>query len=311
MYEGGEAIKFDVRVATHLPELGYGVFANARVLGRSGYPVTSGDSLLIDAINVHESSKYRTYARPLHLTKPIELGGEAINLGSVFGATNYGHALLDGLGRMGLLSQAGYAFSRASHVILPAFPSATLRRLVEMAVAPDATLHVPDRGASYACERLVQTTFPGRPRVYSAAPAAFFRSLGVEPAGRNRRLILLRRGAKRGIANIDEVEALVDEYALEVYEPSDSPFSPADFAAASLIVGAHGAALADIAFAAPGTSVVELMPSGHKFPYFATLAASSRLQYQAVRGESISAERHADFVVDVDALRRAVELTAS
>ena len=307
--ERGAAVEFSVPVTRKMPELGYGIFTNARIAGRSSYPITSDDALLIDGVNVNERSKYRTYSRPLTLKRAQPLDGETINLGSVFATTNYGHALLDGLGRLGLLAQAGYDLGNAARVVIPAFPSKTIMRLVELAGFSGDRIVVPETGAHFVCERLVQTTFPGRPRVYSDAPVQFMRSLAIEPAGNARRLLLLRRGDKRAIVNGDEVAALADEFDLEIYDPLASEFSPADFGAAELVVGAHGAGLADLGFCAPGTRAIELLPSGHRYPYFATLAGSAGLDYTAFACASVTVEPHSDFTVDVGALRRLLDAT--
>jgi capsular polysaccharide biosynthesis protein len=307
-YADGSPIDFAVPVPTKVPELGYGVFPRARVLTLSGVPVTAEGRQLIDAINVHEQSRYRAYSRSMVLVPAVELDGETINLATAFSTGNYGHGLLDGLGRLGLLSEAGYDFSRAAHVILPGRAPCTLRELVMRVGISEDRLIAPEKGANFACENLVQTTFPGRPRVYSDVIATFMRGLGVEPSGRDRRLLLLRDGDKRTVANRDEVAALAREYDLEIYDPRSSRFSPADFAAASLVVGAHGAGLADIVFCAPGTRVIEFLPSGHRYPYFATLSAASELRYAAVACVSVSGASHADFTVDVGAARAALDV---
>ena len=303
----GTPIDFAVPLMTRMPEVGYGIFAGGRVLTRSGYPVTADGVLLIDAVNVHEQSKFRTFGKTMHLRAPVDLAGEVVNLATIFSSGNYGHALLDGLGRLGLLRQAGYDLQRAQTVIMPALGSKSLARLVEMAGVRPEALVVPERGAHYVCEFLVQPTFPGRPRTYSNAPAEFFRSVSVPRTGAGRRLLMLRQGDKRAVANAEELLGLADEYSLEVYEARESTFSPSDFAAADLVVGAHGAGLSDIAFCAEGTPIVELMPSHHRYPYFATLAVSSSLRYRAVRGSSVTEEIHADFTVDVDSVRRAID----
>jgi len=306
-YEDGEPIEFVAPLMTKMPELGYGVFRHGVVRGPAGTPVVPEDTLLIDAVNVNLNAAFRRYSRPAKLFDAVELTGEIINLASMFSVNNYGHALLDGMGRLGLLQAAGYDFTRASWVIMPGFASVGFHQTMALAGFSPESLIVPTKGAHYRCEQLVQTTFPGRPRAYSGAISRFFRSLDVPQAGRGRRLLVTRKGGKRTATNDDQLDGLADEFGLEIYEARNSPFSPSDFAAAELVVGAHGAGLSDIAFCAPSTNVIEILPSGHRYPYFATLASASGLNYVAVRGKSVTDQPNANFVADVPALRRAIE----
>jgi capsular polysaccharide biosynthesis protein len=60
------------------------------------------------------------------------------------------------------------------------------------------------------------------------------------------------------------------------------------FADADVIVGAHGSALADLVFCQPGTSVLELVPTDHVYPYWycASVAAQLKYSYLACRSTS-------------------------
>ena len=62
--------------------------------------------------------------------------------------------------------------------------------------------------------------------------------------------------------------------------------TPSRFAEAEVVIGAHGAALANLAFCQPGTKVFELMPSDHVFPHWYTLSAAADLNYNLIIGKS-------------------------
>lgn len=86
------------------------------------------------------------------------------------------------------------------------------------------------------------------------------------------------------------------------------------FANAKIVVGVHGAALANLAFCRPGTRVVELMPANYIAFFFANLAATAGCEYRMIVGQEprlkatvrvgVSA---ADLKVDIEEVCRALE----
>ena len=77
------------------------------------------------------------------------------------------------------------------------------------------------------------------------------------------------------------------------------------FAGAQTIVGMHGAGLANLVFAAPGTKVVELLPEVWRNPCFANLAISGGQAYESVPVAPVGPKRgfQADGCVDIEAVR--------
>lgn len=71
-----------------------------------------------------------------------------------------------------------------------------------------------------------------------------------------------------------------------IINPSATSYLDDAFAQADVIVGVHGAALANLAFCRPDTRVLELLPSAHAYPYFFSLAVSGGLQYDCIIGSS-------------------------
>lgn len=306
-FHDGAPISFIEPLVSSMPEQGIGLLPDAHVYGSQGWPVTRDGCLVIDAVGVHRQRRYRKFQDPTQTSRPVRLEGTVLNLSSIFSATNYGHALLDGLGRLGILLDAGIDPRSIDHVLMPGFPGKAFPRLLEGVGLDPAKAISLERRSSYRCDELWQPTFPGRLRHYTAAPARFMRAAGIAPAGSGRRLLILRKGAARAVANVEEMERIARQYDLELYEPQDSAFSPADFAAADLVVSAHGANMADIAAMAPGSKVVELMPSSHRYPYFATLGVSAGLDYTILDGRSLPGDHLADFTVDGDALRSVLD----
>jgi hypothetical protein len=100
------------------------------------------------------------------------------------------------------------------------------------------------------------------------------------PAGAARR-IFIRRTTTRRIANADEIEAFAAQQGFEVHTMEDMSVTEQIelFRHASFVIGAHGAALANLVFCPPGAKVIELAPDGGYRPFFALIASKLGLTH--------------------------------
>jgi capsular polysaccharide biosynthesis protein len=60
-----------------------------------------------------------------------------------------------------------------------------------------------------------------------------------------------------------------------------------------MIVGAHGAGLANLVFCRPGTRVVEIVPTDNAYPFYFSLAVGAGLDYRYLVARSVQ-ERGAE-----------------
>jgi capsular polysaccharide biosynthesis protein len=102
----------------------------------------------------------------------------------------------------------------------------------------------------------------------------------IRTAGANNRAVrnqpaVLRRLERRGFE-------IIDPSALTAAQQIKA------FSSASVIVSAHGAALANLVFASPGSAVVELFPAGGALPDYWRLASSAGLTYRYLSSRSRS-----------------------
>jgi hypothetical protein len=100
------------------------------------------------------------------------------------------------------------------------------------------------------------------------------------PAGAARR-IFIRRTTTRRIANADEIEAFAAQQGFEVHTMEDMSVTEQIelFRHASFVIGAHGAALANLVFCPPGAKVIELAPDSGYRPFFALIASKLGLTH--------------------------------
>lgn len=146
--------------------------------------------------------------------------------------------------------------------------------------------------------------------------AALRRRLGLEgtSSSAKRRFYISRRDAtKRRVAN--EAELLVELAELDFHLVVPGALSFREqvdaFAAAEVIVGPHGAGLANLLFARPSASVLELHHAGQRLRHYARMAERSGVGYQHLPCAPDPGAPQ-DMVVDVDAavaMVRRVEAT--
>jgi hypothetical protein len=258
----------------------------------------------------------------------------------------YGHLLYDSLPRLHLFEAAGYSMEQVDHVLCAAVPR--LRTLLrELGVPPEKCVWV-DSGPSYIVRQLIAPTFPGVRRALQPWAARFLRgrllpdrsppsnvrslvsvwrrSQVSGSPGRSvlrhrerkrpaRRCIYVQRRSDRTLTNSDEVERLFEQAGFDLIDPILSDEDPRlVFANADVVVGAHGSALADIVFCRPGTSVLELVPTDHVYPYWYCASVAAQIDYSYLACRSTShrpsdalGPSPYDFTVDIGELSTALD----
>lgn len=133
-----------------------------------------------------------------------------------------------------------------------------------------------------------------RPPVVSEEACVFLRDW-LSPAvssdcetGSWRKIFVMRQGS-RAILNWTEMKNVLLSFGFRVV--SLESMGVADqirvFRAAEVIVGVHGAGLANLVFCVPGTLVVELMPTAWRMPYYWSLCKIIKLRYKAMDALSV------------------------
>lgn len=271
-----------------------------------------------DASGGHEGRFSRFVHHVLQNADATPLPGTTLSLLSDFACGNYCHFLLDALGRLALVEAAGITLDGIDRILVPEPCSENARRiLAAMALPNDKVVVVPEEPkARFLPERLIAPTFPGAPACYVPAVVAELRRLRqvASPAGPATRLYVDRTAPRRPLVNRDEVRALMRDYGFRIYDPSHQNNQPVDFAAASIVVGAHGAGLANLVFCTPGTRVLELLPTDQMHPYYYTLSWAAGLEYSVLPCKSAEERPPGDFSpsphpfhVDIERLRAALD----
>jgi capsular polysaccharide biosynthesis protein len=104
------------------------------------------------------------------------------------------------------------------------------------------------------------------------------------PANHRHPVYVLRTAGanNRAVRNQPAVLRRLERRGFEIIDPSmlTAAQQIETFSSASVVVSAHGAALANLVFASPGSAVVELFPAGGVLPDYWRLASSAGLTYR-------------------------------
>jgi capsular polysaccharide biosynthesis protein len=250
---------------------------------------------------------------------PRRIEAPCILLGS---DANYAHWVLRNVLKLSLLEQAdlpaGLPYLVAdnlrpwhrAYLELLGIPEARLLRVPPDEVVVCATLHVP-------------TQLRNHPRMGEAidwlrAKVAAHRVKGAAPDAEGALLYASRREqSNRRLLNEAEVEALLAQRGFRVIVPGEMrvPDQIAAFSRARVVVAPHGAGLANMVFAPPGATLIEITSRAiHHMDEFRMAAQAGGQQVQCVVSEDLGPARsgggpemHRDYRVDLDALRAALD----
>jgi len=320
-YVGMDPTRFESRRSATLPDDGAGIVPDAIVLGSRGWVLTAGGAFLSDCSWYDDPSPGEPL--PPSMTDPRRLDGRCAVLASEWGGENFGHFLCDLLPRLHLLEASGH-LDDVDHFLLPPISVHEARDLLARTDIDPGRIVWLELGDCVTAPEVLATTYPGERRTTPAWVPRYLRSRfadprpalpqhgGAGPSDAPRRIYLTRGGNSR--RPVDE-EAVARALAGLGFVTIDSAATPgnAHFAAAEVVVGPNGAAMANTMFCPPGATVVELVPSDHEFPFFLGTSLAAGLNFvgfgctsEGERTPGDPAPSRFDFTVDIDALLETV-----
>jgi hypothetical protein len=127
---GPSQVDLQSRLDPEFPATGVLLLQGARLYGQSGWLFSKEGYLLPDhswyGRHVDEMTEI-----PRFLPHGDAIAGVGLSLVSDFAVKNYGHFLLDCLGRLALFEQAGFTLADVDYLFCPKPPSKTAQRLFE------------------------------------------------------------------------------------------------------------------------------------------------------------------------------------
>lgn len=273
----------------------------ARIRGLSGHfeaAVFDDRDRLIPELSpdVGSAERHRVYSEP-RWGRPAIRRGTAVCLVTPGARNNYYHWLLELLPKIHLAEQAGVGLHELPWILLGHSGAAyQLETLAMLGVDAARVVNV-SSGTNERVERLIMPTHPSaRDRIEPWA-VGFVRErlLPLAAAGVGPEKIYIDRGTagRRPLLNNAEVRSRLEAAGFLSVDPGTLPVREqiALFRDARVIVGAHGAAFANIAFCRPGARLVELLPPAYQPAYFRNLADVAGVEWQAAVGSVASDAR--------------------
>ena len=278
-----------------------------RVLGTACTAIAPGGVVLADVSphNWVRPEHHRAFVSFAWAPPPRRLPGITA-LAATSGRSNYYHWMFDMVPRIELVL-SGMPGARIDRWLVPRTRlQAATDLLAACGVDASRTCWQP-RGGHVECERLLVSGPPAPLGGPTARSIAFLRERclrfagAIAPGGR-RKLLLLRRGTRR-IANLADLEPVIRDHGLEAVATEGLGLAEQVrlFSEARVVVGVHGAGLANAVFMPPGAAMVEVMPPWYMTACYLVLANEAGMRYRAVEGgraDPAGKGAHQDVTVD-------------
>jgi capsular polysaccharide biosynthesis protein len=274
---------------TTIPRVAAAELPGGRVLGPSRALITGHNELVWELshyFGTKNPKEHPVFGHPFP-GEPRQVKGRLGVLASR-GDCNYYHFLIDVLPRLGLLEQAPEIAPPALWYV-PASAPVQQQLLDLMGITPEQRIDS-DEVPHVRAECLVVPGLPSvvkeknPPWVVEFLRARLMKDAKPPPADQRHPVYVARTAGanNRAVRNQPAVLRRLERRGFEVIDPSALTATQQieSFRSASVIVGAHGAALANLVFASPGSAVVELFPAGGVLPDYWRLASSAGVTYR-------------------------------
>ena len=264
-----------------------------RILG-GNIAVMTPEGVVLEDVSIDWGANQGNHRvmRQLWLPRKKRISGQVAVLAST-GSANYYHWLFDVLPRLEILRKAGFLQNPNLSFILER-PLNTFQResLRYYGFSLPRVFFLEDF-PHMECEEMILPSLPGRIGDVPPWVCDFLRGpqVGLSPTTNKKNMYFITR-RKTTSRNLLNEQLLLDSLAslgVQAVEPQDLPFPEQVglFANADVVIGTHGAGLANIVFCKPNSQVVELIPSEYRNKCYWALAANIPLRYAYIIGEPL------------------------
>ncbi|MDB5141430.1 MAG: capsular polysaccharide biosynthesis protein [Mucilaginibacter sp.] len=284
--------------------------ANGRVWGNRGAVITDQGYLLNEVSREFDSEEHSI--NKLFKLKPYFYADNCVAVLAAAGSENYFHWMFDILPRIHLLKESGL-FDEIEKFIVNFdgrnFQKETLNRIG----IKDSQLIASNDFFNFhtKVKELVVPSLPSYNGCPSGTACDYLRNLFREEinSGSNKDYIYLFRAYGRKIINEMEVLETLNQFNFKIVDPEN--FTVAEqakiFSNAKVVLGAHGAGLANIVFCKPGSIIVDIYAPQWIMPCYWVLANKIGLRYSYLIGENgtdNNRDRNASIIVNINDLKK-------
>jgi hypothetical protein len=227
------------------------------------------------------------------------LKGKTLILAST-GGESYYHWMIDVLPRIELAKKSGFKLESFDHFVVNGIAKPFQRETLQALGVPlEKCCVFEKRKKAYLCEEAVLPSLPGRMGSPPPLTVKFLKSSFSASPGKGAELLFVGRGKgdRRPLVEGEKIWAGLQKLGFVQIDPEKMSVAEQAraFRSARVVVGAHGAALANLAFCRPGTHVIELFSPRYVNPCYRKLAIAGGLLHGAVIGNGMDWELSSGF----------------
>lgn len=271
---------------TEMPERGVLEIENGIAATNNCTPISPDGRVISDLCWWSGQRKYRL-PLPITYNEPLKLAGKTLLLGSEWSHCNYGHWLMDSIGRLSTLQQAGRSLDEFDHFLMNDWKGMDAARVIDGIGLDRRKIVTISGNDAIECEQMTVPSFAGVSCSYLPIFAEFLRRAVKPEQWSHGDRIYVRRGniTGRAMPNEERMESIAKKHGFKITDPWSGNTIP-DFAGASVVVGIHSAGISNVVFCKPGTLVMEIVPNGHQLLYYRSLSDICGLRYSVIMGKS-------------------------
>ena len=272
------------------PETGVAELSWATVYGPT-VGVVDKENQLIPEVSIQWETPQELHwtLRRLILPRREMLRGQTLLLASTGGET-YFHWMTDVLPRIQLIQRAGYQLAQFDHILVTGIKKPFQKETLLATGIPLSRCRIlGPKAKGYICENLTLPSLPSTPGIVPRSTVDYLKELfPAERSSAKRKIFVGRADAKHRILQHEsEIRRQLALQGYEAYECEGASVTEQArlFHSAETIVAAHGAALTNLVFCEPGTTVLELFSPKYVNPCYRDTCIAANLRYAAVIGD--------------------------
>lgn len=216
---------------------------------------------------------------------PVTLTEETVAMLNHPAADNYFHWMLEVLARIHLIQKSNIKINKyiINHRSLP-FQLETL----QACGIPEDRIIVPHNDFHLKAKQLVVPSYVNLPNAWSCkyVRELLLNRVTIKKDKEYERIYIMRKN-RRKITNETEILQVLNEYGFKIISPESMSVQKQIevFHSAKIVIGAHGAGLANLVFCEPGTRVIELFASSYIEPHYWLISRLMNLDYRFIIGK--------------------------
>jgi hypothetical protein len=312
----------------NFPETGVLSLKNGLISEKGVVYASSGKTRFLELSRFSSIDEFSKHKKEINIFLSIKLNnacnlknvryfkGKALNLHTFFGNFNFCHGFLDVATLLNTANLADLDFQSYDYYVVPENNFNLTKNLFKKLKLDNKKFlyagqikidgKIEYREYSLMFDQLDTPSFDGVCDYYAPGAFDFLRDIyNVSNQHKGRRIYLSREEKNRSVLNEKELLDLLEYYDFEVLYSSQQLDIPRIMNEAAIVLGAHGAAMANCVFCSKKSTLVDLIPQNYAYPYYLGLANSVGFKYRAVISKHVKGvdEKKRHIIADIPKIK--------